>query len=114
MIDPGAPSTGSRGCTYPGVRAPPGVVMVAPPEVLRNAWRAKSEAALLDIGTVARPGGIIEAGIGSENVHRTKTCACARETSPSASYGRPQKSAHLDVGTLRRVPEFREIAAPRP
>jgi hypothetical protein len=42
MIEAGAPSTGGS-CSRPPVPAPPGVVMVAPPEVPRNAQRAQCE-----------------------------------------------------------------------
>jgi hypothetical protein len=43
MIEADAPSTGGYvACSY-GVPAPPGVVMVSPPEVPRNASRAQSE-----------------------------------------------------------------------
>jgi hypothetical protein len=47
MIEAGAPSTrGKLWHAFRGVPAPPGVVMVAPPEVPRNAEGRKVKAAL--------------------------------------------------------------------
>src|SRR5215216_2638207 len=47
MIEAGAPSTWGEvvGCPVRSVPAPPGVVMVAPPEIPRNAQPGKARAA---------------------------------------------------------------------
>jgi len=43
MIEAGAPNTGDCWHAFRGVRVPPGVDMLSPPEVPRNAERAQSE-----------------------------------------------------------------------
>src|SRR5215208_263889 len=57
MIEAGAPSTGGR-----VVPAPPGVVMVAPLEVPRNAESVRSERPRWKWGSKSAAKGIIEAG----------------------------------------------------
>ena len=62
MIEAGAPSTGGYvACSY-GVPAPPGVVMVSPPEVPRNAERGQSEGPRQVRQVPSAAEGIIRAG----------------------------------------------------
>jgi hypothetical protein len=61
MIEAGAPSTGQLQSALGVVPAPPGVVMLALPEVPRNAERAKSEGPRQRRGKSAAQG-VIEAG----------------------------------------------------
>src|SRR5215204_83687 len=52
MIEAGAPSTWkSCKCAFRGVRAPPGVVMVAPQTLLRKAEEAQSEGRVVEVGS---------------------------------------------------------------
>jgi hypothetical protein len=73
MIEAGAPSTGGYvACSY-GVPAPPGTVMLSPPEVPRNAERAQRKAALRGVQK-ARPKDIIRAGARKPRPRSYKNC----------------------------------------
>jgi hypothetical protein len=54
MIEADAPSTEEATLVHRGGARPPGIVMLAPPEVLRNAERAQSEGRA-KVGAPARP-----------------------------------------------------------
>ena len=54
MIEAEAPSTEEATLVHRGGARPPGIVMLAPPEVLRNAERAQSEGRA-KVGAPARP-----------------------------------------------------------